>query len=463
MGIAVNRLEMRHFEAVATRNKIHELTDRAGGPTFRQREAFAEAKGLRNVVKYWPWQAVLEACGLWRIEPVLTKQGRNYVRSCGGFDWSEQQEVKREPKAPESNVQREAPKVERNEIGLPDELDRDAAERERQRKLNALRDMIRTEIEAFRGKDDDALKELIAGVSSAAADAILATKGGELLESLRKQGEDTILEAMELIEKARPVVLHVQINDGEQRKVDGKVHRAFKQVMQLAAMGKNIAMVGPTGCGKTHLAKQVAEALNREYGTQSVTMGMSEAKIIGGLLPTGEAGRFEPFIADFLVKARDGGVFLLDEFDSVDPNVALIVNQLLANGRIDVPGVGTIHAHKNFVCIAALNTYGTGADRQYVGRSQLDEATLDRFRIGMVEMDYDQELESGLIHDKSWREKCWQIRAALRQNRIRRNMSTRFMLDGQDMMRGAGWTQDQVLASYTAGWSPDDKAKIGVR
>jgi hypothetical protein len=40
-----------------------------------------------------------------------------------------------------------------------------------------------------------------------------------------------------------------------------------------------------------------------------------------------------------------------------------------------------------FVCIAAANTFGTGADRQYVGRNQLDESTLDRFRIGQIELD----------------------------------------------------------------------------
>jgi cobaltochelatase CobS len=40
------------------------------------------------------------------------------------------------------------------------------------------------------------------------------------------------------------------------------------------------------------------------------------------------------------------------------------------------------------------NTFGTGADRQYVGRNQLDESTLDRFRIGQIERDYDSEIVS---------------------------------------------------------------------
>jgi hypothetical protein len=49
------------------------------------------------------------------------------------------------------------------------------------------------------------------------------------------------------------------------------------------------------------------------------------------------------------------------------------------------------------VC-AAANTYGTGADALYVGRNQLDAATLDRFYV--VEMDYDRKLEAKLAPEE---------------------------------------------------------------
>lgn len=38
-----------------------------------------------------------------------------------------------------------------------------------------------------------------------------------------------------------------------------------------------------------------------------------------------------------------------------------------------------VKKHKDFIVCASGNTYGTGADRKYVGRLEIDAATLDRF------------------------------------------------------------------------------------
>ena len=44
--------------------------------------------------------------------------------------------------------------------------------------------------------------------------------------------------------------------------------------------------------------------------------------------------------------------------------------------------------------ISAGNTFGLGADYEYVGRNQLDMASLDRFAV--VEIDYDKEIEKSV-------------------------------------------------------------------
>ena len=88
---------------------------------------------------------------------------------------------------------------------------------------------------------------------------------------------------------------------------------------------------------------------------------------------------------ELLHDPSNGGVFLFDEIDAADANVLLVVNSALANGRMSVPSrhdQPVAKKHSEFVCIAAANTFGRGADRVYVGRNELDEATLDRFRIG---------------------------------------------------------------------------------
>src|SRR5262249_40226256 len=163
-------------------------------------------------------------------------------------------------------------------------------------------------------------------------------------------------------------------------------------VLMLARARRNVLLVGPAGSGKTHLAKQVAQALGLDFAHISCSAGMSEGQLLGRLVPTGEAGRFEYLRSEVVRCYEEGGVFLFDEIAAADSNTLLVINSALANGQMCVPNRPhnpVAVKHPDFVCMAAANTFGTGADRQYVGRNQLDESTLDRFRIGQIEMDYD--------------------------------------------------------------------------
>jgi hypothetical protein len=50
--------------------------------------------------------------------------------------------------------------------------------------------------------------------------------------------------------------------------------------------------------------------------------------------------------------------------------------------------------HPDFRFVSTANTWGHGADRQYVGRNPLDAATIDRF--WQMDWDYDEQLERAL-------------------------------------------------------------------
>ena len=50
-----------------------------------------------------------------------------------------------------------------------------------------------------------------------------------------------------------------------------------------------------------------------------------------------------------------------------------------------------MEAHKDFRVVAAGNTFSNGADYDYVGRNQLDAASLDRFAV--VRVDYSSAIE----------------------------------------------------------------------
>ena len=53
---------------------------------------------------------------------------------------------------------------------------------------------------------------------------------------------------------------------------------------------------------------------------------------------------------------------------------------------------GRVYRHPDCYVIAGANTFGTGADRHYAGRNQLDSAFLNRFTAKFI-IDYDEALE----------------------------------------------------------------------
>jgi len=278
-------------------------------------------------------------------------------------------------------------------------------------------------------------------------------------ERLRKMVADVL---SQLKPEVKEIV--VKVADRPAITMEERVHEKSAEILDLAAQRMEILMIGPAGCGKSHLADQIAKALGLRFGSISCSAGMSEGQITGRLIPTGDGGRFEYRRSQFVEFYEEGGVFLLDEIDAADANVLLVINQALANGHLPVPNRITnpqAKRHPDFVLIAAANTFGNGANRMYVGRNQLDESTLDRFRIGQVVMDYDQELEESLLSDGRLLERLWSIRRKAADCQLRRVVSTRFIAKAATM-QAAGWTSEKIIGQLVCGWTQDERSKVGV-
>lgn len=248
--------------------------------------------------------------------------------------------------------------------------------------------------------------------------------------------------------------------DGSTKVIDGHTRPEFAAVLRKATAGVNVMLVGPAGCGKTHLAHQIADALGKPFASVSCTAGMSESALQGWLLP-GDGGAFEYVPSDFVTIYENGGVFLFDEIDAADPNTLLFVNQALANGGFNLPqrkGNTYVKRHADFVCIAAANTYGTGANMTYAGRERLDESTLDRFRAGIVQLGYDDTLERAAVDAQIY---AWAtvVRERINASRLSRVMSTRFMLDATKLI-ASGETLDEIKSTYFTGWKADELSKV---
>jgi len=167
---------------------------------------------------------------------------------------------------------------------------------------------------------------------------------------------------------------------------EGVKHAKYQQILTCVSVDIPVYLYGPAGSGKNHTLQQIAESLGLDfYFTNSV---QQEYKITGFVDAGGKYHETE-FYKAFV----NGGLFFLDEMDASIPEVLVLLNAALANKYFEFPN-GKVNAHKDFRVVAAGNTVGNGADEQYTGRLQLDQATLDRFVL--IEFDYDENIELAL-------------------------------------------------------------------
>lgn len=235
------------------------------------------------------------------------------------------------------------------------------------------------------------------------------------------------------------------------------MHHKFPLLLAAVSAGVNVMLVGPAASGKTTAAVKAAEALELPfYGTGAITTeyalkGFIDAQ--GRIVCTAFRRAFE-----------HGGVFLFDEMDGSMPGAVLAFNSALANDWYDFPDAN-VKRHPDFRPIAGTNTFGTGADRQYVGRNQLDAASLDRW-VTLV-WDYDEALEASFVgapvptgaprpasieplceaeaqsHAVRFFERVRKVRAAVNSLKVRHVVSPRATIAGSKLL-AAGWTWKDV-------------------
>jgi cobaltochelatase CobS len=190
-----------------------------------------------------------------------------------------------------------------------------------------------------------------------------------------------------IVDSLLPRRIEVPVLNADDYKDVGIQHTYFEALVRMASARLPVYLVGPAGGGKTTIADSVGKALGLQAYATSVCGTSSKADLLGYRNVMDGA-----YVQTDLRQAYEhGGVFLLDEVDAGNPNVMVIMNALLANGRSAFPD-GMVNRHPDFMPIAGANTIGMGADKQYVGRNKLDEATRDRFLV--MELPYDPTIEA---------------------------------------------------------------------
>jgi hypothetical protein len=195
----------------------------------------------------------------------------------------------------------------------------------------------------------------------------------------------------------------------------------------------NVWTVGPAGSGKTTAAANVAKAL----GLPFYFIGSIDTQYaLSGFMDANGKVVYTPFRKAY----ENGGVFLFDEVDGSSPNAVLAFNAALANGHCAFPD-GVVERHKDFVCIAAANTWGLGATNDYVGRMKQDAAFLDRF----VQCDWsiDEALETATCPNPTWVKRVQSVRKRIKDLGVKVIVSPRASYFGAALL-AAGMSQTQV-------------------
>lgn len=249
------------------------------------------------------------------------------------------------------------------------------------------------------------------------------------LEALKAENKDLRKHLFQLKDKIQRIrnykTISINIQNGEHIKDLGIQHFQFEKLLKYVQTKNNIFLVGSAGSGKTTAARNIAKALDvKFYFTGAIN---SEYKLTGFIDAQGRIVSTE-----FRKAYEHGGLFLFDEIDASFPQAILAFNAALANDFMDFPDK-KVQRHKNFYCIAAANTFGTGADRQYVGRNQLDAASLDRFII--LNWEIDETLEHELVKNYEWVNYVQKARKAALKIGERHIISPRASMQGADLLR----------------------------
>ena len=248
----------------------------------------------------------------------------------------------------------------------------------------------------------------------------------------------------QMVADIQPRIYEIVLPTLERRQITERQHSCFDEVVLLAGLRKNVYLVGPAGTGKSTIAENVAKALGLQFRSRPLSPDMPSHLLFGY---TDANGVYHS--TGFRECYEYGGVFLLDEMDNGHPGIIAGINQALANNICEFADQ-QVPKHADFVCIAAANTHGTGADKVFVGRNALDAATLDRFI--EVEVNYDEVLEMELAKSAGgdtdltvkWVGLVRQYRRNATDNKLRLMFTPRASIDGAQML-AAGMSWERVV------------------
>jgi MoxR-like ATPase len=321
-------------------------------------------------------------------------------------------------------------------------------------------------VEEALGESREAVRETLGTERRKLAEELARTRA-ELEEVVLSAGRFARDEAVRVVAEAVaeqvPPVVEVRVAEADPVRVGGHSHVVLPDVLLALGAGCHVLLVGPAGTGKSMMARQTAEAFGQEFHALSLGPTTPMSKIFGYYDAHGQY-HGTPFRSAF----EHGGLMLLDELDSGHPGLLAELNQALSI-RSCAFADGMVAAHPEFRLIATANTYGTGGDRQYVGRQALDAATLDRFVVIDVPVDEDLEERIALAHAPSRPEDTLRVieevrrlRATAAEKRLPVMFSPRAGIDAAKLLQAGASVEQAIRWRVVRGMSAAHRSALGL-
>ena len=263
------------------------------------------------------------------------------------------------------------------------------------------------------------------------------TIGCEFVEFKQKVVEDYLTSKQVVIELGQEKKYEFSLDDK---------HEQLPKMVTFLQLFKQAMIVGPSGSGKSTMAKQAADVMGLRYGSFSCNLEASKSELVGF---ANIDGYVESSFLDFY---ENGGVFLIDEYDSMSPSIAVVLNAAFdRTGILAVPnrkGKTIAKKHKDFYCILAGNTWGSGSV-EYQGREMQDAAFLDRFKMCRIFIDYDPQLEKNIAG--KYYKFFTKVRNYVTKKVDGENFSTRSIYDATMLLQN-GFKEQDILTMMSEHW-----------